>query len=129
MGGLDEMIADLRRLGDGWEPELARQASPLVEAALQRTAAAGQTPEGQAWAPRKAGGRAMAHAAAAITVKAYPTVLRAVLTGVEVFHHYGKGASEVRRRVIPDVGTIPDVVEAALRKGAELALSKLLGLS
>lgn len=126
MATLESMAEDLRRLGDGFVPETSRRASPLVEAALRASAAAGTTPEGQAWAPKKSGGRAMPRAAQAVTAKPLPTVVRVILTGVEVFHHFGRGIAEVRRRIIPDTGTIPDIVAKALERAADAAFDRLV---
>ena len=127
MSGLEAMIADFQGLADGFTPDVARRASPLVEQALKASAAAGTTPEGQAWAPKKTGGRAMPNAAKAIAVKAFPTVVRVVLTGVEVFGHYGKGAMQVARKIIPDTGAMPKVVAEALKRASDEAFAKFFG--
>lgn len=127
MGGLEAMIADFRELGEGYEPEAVRRATPLVEQALKQSASAGTTPEGAAWASKKGGGRAMPNAAKAIAVKAFPGVVRVVLTGVEVFHHFGKGVSEVRRRIIPDTGTIPQLIADALKRASDEAFDRIFG--
>ena len=126
MSGLEEMIQahrDLRKIDE----RTAEIAAPLLEAALKSTAAAGQSPSGGAWAPTKKGGRAMAGAAKAIAVKAYANVVRVVLSGPEVFHHYGV-RGEPRRPVIPDAGgEIPPVVADVLDKASGKAFEQLAG--
>lgn len=108
------MIATLRAL-----PGLAKDAAPVaakqVEAAIKATAAAGTSPDGEPWAPRKAGGRAMANAAGAVSVSVNGTVLLIKLTGSEVFHHFGvRGAPP--RQVIPQ-GSMPKELGNAVRLG------------
>jgi hypothetical protein len=125
MSGIEAILADLRRL-DGLAQATAKLAAPLVEVALRSTAAAGQTPDGKAWQPKKNGGAPLEHAAEHITVKAFGTVLRGTLSGPDVFHHFGGGRNP-RRPILPDPGTIPPQVEAALRKAADEAFAKATG--
>lgn len=123
---LQEMIAAFQGL-ETFPAAIAREAAPDLEAALKATASAGSSPSGQAWAPTKKGGRAMAGAAKAITVKAVGNIVRVVLAGVEVFHHFGKGSSEVRRPVIPDAGgELPGVVRQVLERAAEKAFARVM---
>jgi len=127
MPGLEEMIASLRSL-DELPTRTAELAAPALERALKATAAAGTSPDGQAWAAKKTGGRAMTNAAKAISVKALGPVVRVTLDGPEVFHHFGKGSSEVRRPVIPDGGAgIPDVVGKVLEEASARAFDELTG--
>jgi len=107
------MIDDMRALGTLPE-RVAKLAAPKIEAALRASAAAGTSPTGAPWAPRKKdGGRAMAGAASAISVEAIGPVVRVKLTGPEVFHHYA-ARGETRRQVIPDTGidAVPAVANA-----------------
>jgi hypothetical protein len=120
------MIATFRGLS-AIDRRAAELAAPRLEDAIQRTASAGTTPEGEAWAPTKKGGRAMANAAAHVTAKAYGSTVRVKLDTVDVFHHFGRGASEVRRRVIPDPGTRPRVVDEAVRAAMAEAFAELTG--
>lgn len=124
---LQEMIDAFRGL-ESLPAATAREAAPLLEEALRTTAAAGVSPDGNPWAPKKDGGRAMPGAAKAIAAKAFGNVVRVTLTGPEVFHHFGKGSSEVRRPVIPDAGgELPAVAARAVEKGAELAFARIMG--
>lgn len=118
---LEELIAAFRRL-EVLPQEAAKLAAPLVEEALRATAAAGTDPGGVAWKPKKDGSRPLVNAASHITAKAYGTVVRATLSGVEVFHNYGAGVP--RRQILPDPGTIPEGVEAAVRKAADTAFAR-----
>lgn len=124
-GSLDRMIAAARnvaRLAVDGAPEAAR----TVEAELKASAAAGTSPDGQAWAPRKRdGGRAMAGAASHVTCNAVGTSLVIRLEGPDVFHHFGAG-EKPRRPVIPQ-GTIPDKLGNAIRLGFVEPFRKAVG--
>lgn len=126
---LDRMIAELRALGAADLPaQLAKEAAPRVQEAIRATAAAGTTPEGQAWAPRKDGGRALADAAAHVTAKALGAIVRVTLAGPDVFHHFGKGSGEPRRRVIPDVGgQLPPSVAKAMQDAVAALWARIVG--
>jgi hypothetical protein len=118
---LDDMIAAFRRL-EVLPEEAAKLAAPLVEETLRATAAAGTDPLGTPWQPKKDGGRPLVNAASHIATKAVGAVVRTTLTGVDVFHHFGAGVP--RRQILPDPGTIPPAVEAALRKAADAAFAR-----
>jgi len=78
---LDEMMISLSRLGN--VEELARLAASAVQAANRQTAAAGTSPDGVAWAPRKKDAApALQNAAAAVQAAAVGSkvVLRLVGT-------------------------------------------------
>lgn len=113
LSGLDALIAKVRRTHD-FIVRAAPAAAKAVEAELRATAAAGTTPDGTAWAERKKGGRAMANAAEAITVKAVGTVLLARLRFPESIHHKGK-TNEPPRQILPN-GEIPARVAEALKR-------------
>lgn len=119
MSGLDEMIESLRRLdGEGVEARIAARAAPLLEEALRASADAGQSPDGKPWQPRKEGGKAYANAAAKITVKAYGPIVRATLTGAEVYGHFGTEKMP-KRQMLPDAGAaMPELVTAILERAA-----------
>lgn len=110
---LDRMIASARALAilhkDGL-PAAARE----VERQLKMTASAGQSPAGVTWVTKKDGGRALVNAAAAISTIAIGTSIVIILTGKEVFHHFGAGVP--LRQVIP-VGSIPAKLGNAIRLG------------
>lgn len=102
---LENMIAALRELTELQE-RVAKLAAPQVEQAVRAQAAAGLDPEGRSWTPTKDGRRPLVHAANAIHVDALGGVVVIVLTGKEVFHHFGTGRVSARR-IIPD-SELPD---------------------
>jgi len=107
--------------------EAAKEAAPLVQEAARATARAGTTPDGTPWAPKKDGGRALEHAAEHVTAKALGTVVRIVLTGVDVVHHRGTRRAP-KRQVIPDKGgAIPAPIVRAVAEGARRAFARLMG--
>lgn len=123
---LDNMIAQVRALG-GLPADVAREAAPLVQEAARATARAGKTPEGKSWVERKAGGRALANAADAVTAVAGDKTVTIKVTGPEVFHNWGVGKTTPRRQIIPETGDqIPSAVSAALIDGAERAFRKVV---
>lgn len=113
---LDGMIAACRaakRLAVDAAPEVARN----VEASLKASAAAGTSPAGEPWAPRKRdGGRAMAGASSAVSARSIGSVVLIKLTGPEVFHHFGSPPSKAPRQVIP-MGSMPAKLGNAVRLG------------
>ncbi|WP_437647860.1 hypothetical protein [Sorangium sp. So ce362] len=124
---LERMISACQELA-----RLPERAAPLaaqkVGEELRRTASAGQAPDGTPWAPRKAdGGRAMANAAKAITVKAIGTVILITLHGPEVFHHFG-AQGKPARPVIPR-GSLPSKLGNAIRLGFVEPFSRVRGYS
>ena len=119
-GALSALIARFRSLGR-LPADAAKLAAPLVEEAVKATAAAGTTPDGKAWAPRKDGGRPLVHAADALSAKAVGSTIVVTLTGPEVFHNAGNGHVE-KRQILPDGGAgLPKNVAAALTKASKLA--------
>ena len=91
-------------------------AAAEVKALLASTIAAGTSPSGKPWAPRKSdGGKPLQGAMAAVDVRAAGTTIVVELTGNEVFHHYGAGDSPVRQ-IIPT--EIEEKLGAAIRRGA-----------
>jgi hypothetical protein len=126
MSSLEAMIGSLRRM-DKLDERAAQLAAPLVEAAIKATASAGTSPDGKAWAPTKAGGRAMPGAAKAVSAKALGNVVRVTLAGKEVFWHYGQRGAPPRP-VIPLGGVEPPpVVRAAIDKAIAKAFDEITG--
>jgi Phage virion morphogenesis family len=112
---LDAIIRRVRSMG-----ELASVAAPEVarelKASLDEQIAAGRAPDGTAWAPRKEdGGRALQNAAKAVKVRAEGRSILVILSGPEVFHHFGAGAAPVRQ-IIPS-GAVPLKLGEAIRRG------------
>lgn len=126
---LDAMIATLRGLdGPDVERAIAARTAPLLDAAVKRTAAAGQDPDGKPWAPTKDGGAPLAHAADHITTAASGSIVRMTLTGPDVYHHFGATRGGIRRQVIPDAGAgIPQVAVAAITRAAREEIAARVG--
>jgi hypothetical protein len=124
VSGIDDMLASLQRLKTV-DVRAAQLAAPLVEAAVKKTAAAGTSPSGKAWAEKKGGGRAMKGAAGHLKAQAIGNVVRVSLTGPDVFHNYAT-TREPRRQVIPDVGEVPPEVARAVRAGIDKAMAEAL---
>jgi hypothetical protein len=110
---LDAMIATIKKL-----PDLGKQAAPdvarAVETELQRTIAAGTTPDGEPWKLTKDGDRPLTGAAKAVAVVAVDTTVFVRLTGPEARHHLGRGRGGVTREVIP-TKAIPAKMASAIR--------------
>lgn len=110
---LDAMIATIKKL-----PELGKLAAPdvavAVENELQRTIAAGTTPDGEPWKLTKDGDKPLTHAAKALTVVAVDRTIFIRLTGPEARHHLGRGRGGVVREVIP-TKQIPAKMADAIR--------------
>ena len=109
-------------------PELAaKEAEPLVDAAIKSTVRAGVAPDGKPWTAKKDGGRPLEHAADHITTKAKGARIDVTLTGVETFHHHGVKDGVPARQIIPHRGEMPPQVLSALEQGAARAWRKLMG--
>ena len=125
---LDEMIASARKLGsDDFARQVAAEAAPAVDAAIKRTAAAGQAPDGTAWPVRKKDGQpALQNVTSQITTEARGAVIRTTLTGPAVFSNFGAGIP--KRQVIPDSGVaIPDGVNEAIERAAGTVFDRITG--
>src|SRR5260221_9680328 len=121
MATLEEMIAALEKLGEkDVSARIAEKASKKLATALEITLAAGTSPEGAQWAPKKKdGGRPYEKAATKLSVKSYGNLIRAVITGPEAYGHFGARRAAVRP-MIPDAGAaIPANVSNAILEAAQ----------
>lgn len=120
---IDRMVAKCRAIGE-IASTTAKIAAPLVAAAVKETVSGGADPtDGSAWKPKKdGGGKPLANAASAIAVKTLGSVIQLILTGHNVFHHYGaRGGALPKRRILPDSGAgipkkLADILQAAAAK-------------
>ncbi len=118
MAQLEAMIAKAKALGaPNFGDRVAAAAAPLVDEQVKKTAAAGETPLGSAWKPKKGGGGALVNAAAAVTTRALGRLVVVVLSGPTVWHQKGTGRTP-RRQVIPDGASVPASVYEACLDGA-----------
>jgi hypothetical protein len=114
LAAIKDMIRRLRSLS-----RLDKEVAPAVARELQAWAAsniaAGVGPDGQAWPPKKDGGKALQNAAQALAARAVGTVALLELRAPEVFHHFGAGGKP-RRPILP--GNIPRKLGDAIRLAA-----------
>lgn len=114
LASLDGMIARLRGFPQSIEaaaPMIAKAAKAEIDAAL----ADGHAPGGEAWKPRKDGGKPLMNAAKAVTSAAVGTVLLFTLVGAEVWHHFGTKHAP-QRRILPTAG-LPTSMGTAIKRG------------
>jgi hypothetical protein len=127
LAALDVIIERMKAAGaSNVGARVAAKAAPLVDAAIKKTATAGQTPDGTAWQPKKDGGRPLVNAAAHIQTRAVGALVVTTLSGPDVFHHLGAGGKP-HRQIIPDSGTIPKGVEAAALMAAKRVFDEIAG--
>ncbi len=125
----DGLIATLRAF-DAVGADIATDALPAVLAAARATAAAGTTPEGEAWAPTKADGKpALPNAAGAISAVVSgmtKAVITLVLKGVYVFHQRSKSKGKKglpRREILPMVD-VPEAIASAIRASVQRVVAR-----
>lgn len=116
---LDRKITALHKLPKAIKAA-APEAAEATRAELTRSLNAGKSPDGAAWAPRKAdGGRAYAGAADALSVTASGNIIVADITGPEVYGHRGvRGAKP--RRMLPSGGIPSSLAAVLVRLGIKL---------
>lgn len=73
--------------------DVAREAAPGVLKAMQRTAAAGTTPEGVSWPQRAGGGRALPNAAEGLSASVSGPKVTVRLAEPYTYHQGGEGGS------------------------------------
>lgn len=122
---LDAWVAKLRRL-----PHMVEAAAPdlavALKAELDKNISAGRAPDGSTWKPKKDGGRPLVNAASAVTTRADGTVVQAVLTGPEVFHHYGT-KKDPQRQILPR-GAMPESLGQAFRAKLAAKFKETMGV-
>jgi hypothetical protein len=112
-GSLAPILAELDAIAE--PKQYLPPAAQEVRKHLDKTIAAGTSPSGKPWAPRKKdGGRAYANAAAAVDVRAAGSTIIVELTGHEVFGHYGARGAEVRQMIPVE---IDESLGNAIRRG------------
>lgn len=130
MSGIDDWIGMVRDFGL-LPGQIAKDGAKAVGDAVRKNAAAGNDPYGRPWPPAKDGHKALANVASHITEHAYATVIRIVLSGVDVYHNYGPHAGKgkghgPRRQVLWDTtGEMPPLIAAALKEVSIKAFLRL----
>lgn len=130
MGGDAIMRSWIERLGAmrDFDVEVAREAAPEIEKIVKATAAAGTTPEGEAWKPTKDGKRPLANAAHAVSARAVGAVVQILLHGVEVIHNKGAGKTLPARRILPaSAAELPPAITKALEDAAARVFRRTMG--
>lgn len=131
---LDEMVETMRKLGAA-PAEVAKLAAPLVDVEAKRTAAAGTSPTGTAWAAKKKGGRALANAATAVEARVVgDTVVQIRIVGndtgsqkAQSIQHYGTKRIPARP-LIPQGGSdLPPGISRAFQKAASAFFQRATG--
>lgn len=127
MGDLEmrSMAASIERLGQLPTQAAVKGAVAVLDVAKSE-AAAGVSPTGQAWTPKKDGGRPLANAAAHLTARALGNIIQLTLKGVDVIHNFGT-SRQPKRQIIPDAGAgIPAAFANAVEEAAIKAFHELL---
>lgn len=129
---LDETIERLGRL-DKLGLAIANEAKGGVERIARRTAAAGVTPDGEFWKPKKDGTRALPNAASAISVVVSGltiAVLVMVLRAPYTFHSRSKNRSKKKglpRRVIIENEYVPEEITEEIQRVASAVIGRAMG--
>ena len=115
LAAIDDWIDRLKSIHELENVAPAALAGTIL-AAVTTTAAAGQSPEGVPWAPRKAdGGRALANAPAALSTSVAGNVVFLHLDGIETLHQWG--TSKIPARPTLPTGGVPVKLGNAIREG------------
>lgn len=105
---IDAMIERIRALPRALTVEAAPAIADIIRDDLARTTAAGASPNGTSWEPRKAdGGRPLVNADAHVFVAAVGGTIFVRLKGVEARHHRGRVKGGVKREIIYTSGQLP----------------------
>lgn len=119
------MIARVQGLGKDLVKDAAREAAPLVDAEIKRTAAANTDPYGERIEPKRDGSPALVNAAKGVFARAGGPVIRIKVSGPYAIHFFKKIN---QRRLIPSGGRpMPPGIVAALHEGARRAFAKAMG--
>lgn len=119
---VDRWIKALRKLPKAVRAEELRD---VVDEDLRRTIAAGTTPDGTPWKPRKDGGRPLQNAGGALTVGVAGSTIIARVTGPTAIHHFGTG-KDPTRQVLPS--SMPPSLFEKLKRAAFAKMRAVLGV-
>ena len=126
---LDAMIAAIRRLKDAPQ-QVAKEAAPLIEAAVRQRVASGIDADGKAWASKKDGSKALVGVKKDISVTATGGLIVVKLTGNAAWHQRSRGRTDSRpqRKILLDAGAkIPDEIAQAVVTAGNRVLARMLG--
>jgi hypothetical protein len=123
---LDDMILKLTKLGN--VEDVAKTAAPLVEAANRQTAAAGTSPDGVAWAPRKKDGTAaLQNAAAAVEAVSVGPKVRLRLVGTSTGNQRVQAIQNHARPILPSTGRLGKPITSAITEAATQYFNRSMG--
>lgn len=112
---LDRWGQKLKTLGD-----IERRVAPVVASAFRRQLelqiARGTAPDGTPWEPTLDGHKPLQNAAKELDVRSSGSVVLATLTGPSVRHHLGIAKGGKKRQILPDKGTLPEPLVAAIKE-------------
>ena len=111
---LDQWIENLRSV-HGLVSAAAPAIAAQIKDSIDESIAAGTSPEGVAWLPKKDGRRALVNAAKAVSTDVSGNFIFLFLEGYEVFHHYG--TKSLPARPILPTGGVPVKLGNAIRTG------------
>jgi hypothetical protein len=122
---LAAMIARVQAFGKDATRDAAREAAPLVDAEVKRTAAAGTDPYGEPLPPKRDGSRALLNAAENVSAVAAGPTIKIRTHGAYAIHFFKKID---QRRIVPSKDKpMPKAIIEALKEGARRAFAKAMG--
>lgn len=126
---LDAIIAKVRSVAAMAE-QVAKESAPLVEAEAKRTAGAGTSPGGQAWADRKDGKPALVNAASAVKARSVGDVVQVALGSTETGSAKVQAIQNTTRQIIPAKGeALPTSYRKIVAEVASRVFARLTGVA
>ena len=114
MATLDAWIQSLRTVGESLD-EAAQSVAEVLQSEAAVAVREQRSMDGYPWPPTKAGTPALVNAPSHIVTKARGRVVQMVLSGHDVYHHFGAG--RVPRRPILPIAGVPAKLGNAIRLG------------
>ena len=115
MADLKDIMRSIRKL-EGLNQEAIGDCCVAVEKVMADNIERAVTPEGENWAPKKDGGKALVNAAKYLSVKPLNTMILVKLTGIEARHSIGTVRGKVKRQIVPTSSTVPENMQDAIKE-------------
>ena len=123
-----EMIRRVEKLGSEGISALSKAAAPRIEEVSKASAAAGMTPDGQTWKPKKNGGKPLQNAAAAVECIPLFDRIKIRLIGTATGSQRVQAIQNLTRPIIPTRGgEIPKPLAEALKDAAGRTFRRIMG--
>jgi hypothetical protein len=123
-----EMIRRVEKLGSEGITEMAKAAAPKIEEISKASAAAGTTPDGQAWKPKKDGKAPLQNAAAAVECVPLFDKIKIRLIGTATGSQKVQAIQNLYRPIIPTRGgEVPKPLVEALKDAASKTFKRIMG--